>query len=476
MPHQDSPIPDPGKSVVALTANLERPDPTQADPNAAGSLLEPGGAVRLQRWLVRGGDSFRMAIVEAKTPAERDTLIAWLTRHAAAEGKTVRPVNLHAAWETSHEDLLAYLRERIPAPARDAVLALTHVEPAVWEPEEGLLRQLNIQRGLVVQEYPCPWVFFVHPSGRLQMVHRAPDFFDFASLRVGAAEGADAEVEDGSLAATPTPRVDWNRMAGPPPAPAPDPLSTHLREAWEALERFDLPEAGDRIERAALAPGGETSPWLPVLRARLVWLHGDAPRALEYLDQLPASPPDPPVPPAAAAALLHATILFRQGETREAESRVRGLLSALDGPELILWTAEAQDLLADLLEARGDLDEALRIREAECLPVYERLQDVRSRAITWGKIADIREARGDLDEALRILQEEELPVFERLQDVRSLLVGRANQAINLFRRSAPGDREEATRLLRLALAAAEQMRLPEAEQIRGLMRQMPIAP
>jgi tetratricopeptide (TPR) repeat protein len=45
--------------------------------------------------------------------------------------------------------------------------------------------------------------------------------------------------------------------------------------------------------------------------------------------------------------------------------------------------------------------------------------DVRSRAITWGKIADILFSRGKLDEALRIRMEEELPVYDRLGDVRS---------------------------------------------------------
>ena len=50
--------------------------------------------------------------------------------------------------------------------------------------------------------------------------------------------------------------------------------------------------------------------------------------------------------------------------------------------------------------------------------MFERLGDVRSKAITMGKIADVLQARGQLDEALRIRQEEELPVYERLGDVR----------------------------------------------------------
>ncbi|MEM1345733.1 MAG: tetratricopeptide repeat protein, partial [Pseudomonadota bacterium] len=76
--------------------------------------------------------------------------------------------------------------------------------------------------------------------------------------------------------------------------------------------------------------------------------------------------------------------------------------------------------IGDILQASGQLNEALRIRQEEQLPVYERIGDVRARAITMGKIAGILEARGQLDEALRIRQEEQLPVFERLRDVREL--------------------------------------------------------
>ena len=75
-----------------------------------------------------------------------------------------------------------------------------------------------------------------------------------------------------------------------------------------------------------------------------------------------------------------------------------------------------------MLQARGEFDEALRIRREEELPVYERLGDVRSRAVTMGKIADVLQARGEIDEALRIRREEQLPVYERLGDVRSRAV------------------------------------------------------
>ncbi len=126
--------------------------------------------------------------------------------------------------------------------------------------------------------------------------------------------------------------------------------------------------------------------------------------------------------------------------------------------------------IADILQARGQLDEALRIRREEEMPVYQRLGDVRERALTMGKIADILQARGQLDEALRIRREEELPVYERLGDVRGRAAARNNMALNLLARMHPGDRDEAAGLLRLALADAMAMQIPEADQIRAILR------
>ncbi|MGF1640345.1 MAG: hypothetical protein ACFCUO_05300, partial [Rhodospirillales bacterium] len=125
--------------------------------------------------------------------------------------------------------------------------------------------------------------------------------------------------------------------------------------------------------------------------------------------------------------------------------------------------------IADVLQARGELDEALRIRREEELPVYERLGDVRERAVTLGRIADVLQARGELDEALRIREQEELPVYERLGDVRELLVARSKLATTLLRRDAEANRQEAGRLLALALAEARRLRLPEAGRIEAMM-------
>ena len=75
--------------------------------------------------------------------------------------------------------------------------------------------------------------------------------------------------------------------------------------------------------------------------------------------------------------------------------------------------------VADILVARGALDEALRLRRELELPVFERCAAAHERAVTIGRIADILQAQGKLDEALRLRkEEEELPVYERLDDER----------------------------------------------------------
>ncbi|MDS4060138.1 MAG: tetratricopeptide repeat protein, partial [Candidatus Contendobacter sp.] len=132
--------------------------------------------------------------------------------------------------------------------------------------------------------------------------------------------------------------------------------------------------------------------------------------------------------------------------------------------------------IADVLQARGELDEALRIRREEELPVYERLGDVRERAVTLGKIADVLQARGELDEALRIYQEAVLPACQRLGLAREVLIFRANIGILYLKRGATGDREKALELLNLALQDSQRLRLPEAQQIAEIIRWVRASP
>ena len=74
------------------------------------------------------------------------------------------------------------------------------------------------------------------------------------------------------------------------------------------------------------------------------------------------------------------------------------------------------------LVTRGQLDQAQELFEEAVTFAVERGAE-RSAAIARGEIAALLFRRGKLDEALRIRREEELPVYERLGDVRSRAVG-----------------------------------------------------
>lgn len=119
---------------------------------------------------------------------------------------------------------------------------------------------------------------------------------------------------------------------------------------------------------------------------------------------------------AAAVALAHGRRLVTRGELERAQHLFERAAAdfGLAGDES--GVASARHEMADVYYGRGDLDEALRIRREEQLPVFERLGDVRSRAVTWGKIADVYYDRGDLDAAVE-LQERRLETNRGLGDI-----------------------------------------------------------
>ncbi|MCL2645797.1 MAG: tetratricopeptide repeat protein [Phycisphaerales bacterium] len=120
--------------------------------------------------------------------------------------------------------------------------------------------------------------------------------------------------------------------------------------------------------------------------------------------------------------LTHGRCAQRLGELAQAIEAFRASADGFGRRSEERGQAIAWGCMADILQARGKLDEALRIRQKEELPVYKSLSDVREYAVTMGKIADIYQSRGELNKALRIRQEEELPVYESLRDIRERAV------------------------------------------------------
>jgi tetratricopeptide (TPR) repeat protein len=136
--------------------------------------------------------------------------------------------------------------------------------------------------------------------------------------------------------------------------------------------------------------------------------------------------------------------LQARGKLDEALRILKGeVLIAFEQLNAVREKAIVQGRIADILFTRGELDEALRIHVEVELPLYMRLSDARSKATTQGKIANILRMRGQSEKALQILKNEVLPAVERLDDVRSKAVTHGRIADILQLR---GELEEALRI------------------------------
>lgn len=120
--------------------------------------------------------------------------------------------------------------------------------------------------------------------------------------------------------------------------------------------------------------------------------------------------------------------------------------------------------LGMLYEWQGDLDDAVDQFKAAG-QISRHIGDELNTAKALGEIADILQARGQLDQALQICLAEVLPVYEKLGDQVSLVWRRFKVARMLLERDATGDRQKATELLRLSLENGRQMRLPNLDFI-----------
>lgn len=109
-------------------------------------------------------------------------------------------------------------------------------------------------------------------------------------------------------------------------------------------------------------------------------------------------------------------LLFRGGQLETAESRARALRTLASERMNERDGALASAQLADILQTRGRIEEALRIRYEEVLPVLAKLGDIHQYATVMGRIAESHQRQGRFDEALRIRVEEELPTYKKLKD------------------------------------------------------------
>lgn len=131
----------------------------------------------------------------------------------------------------------------------------------------------------------------------------------------------------------------------------------------------------------------------------------------------------PPPTLSNASLLLEATRIQRSlGYIADALSTAEAAQTMFQECDDSRGVADSQGQIADILEIRGRLEEALAIRRQKQLSIYEGLGDTYNVAAVRIKIADIFASRGQLDEALDLLTNYTLPVFERLSAQREIAV------------------------------------------------------
>jgi hypothetical protein len=118
--------------------------------------------------------------------------------------------------------------------------------------------------------------------------------------------------------------------------------------------------------------------------------------------------------------------LHRTGSPDQAEQILRRTIALLKAPGDERLRAVTMGKVAGILQTRGELDEALRIRLTEELPTYKRVEDTRSFFICIAEIFDIASSSGRMQDPLRIWRSRAVPLWERLGS------GGRNQIVNAF--------------------------------------------
>ena len=404
---------------------------TSPPPEHAGSPQQQAELQAMRTMLTFSEGTFSLSFAICNSPALRDFLIDRL--HSDRPGLRVHTISPGCT------DILDEAISSV-GQANISGLFLAGLESCVSSGQANypILRALNASREAWARKFPCPVVFWV-PEYVIRILYcQARDLmawrshqFEFGSEPADLARADAIPIMSDSLA-----------------------INLSLED-----KQFRIAELESRISQAGadipvtLVPHVVT--WMLEL-ATLRQILGDLPAAREELDKAVhlldrplsqgATEDNDQCGLRAVAMGKIADILQRRGETDEALRTLREEeLPVYERLGDVRSRAVTMGRIADILQQRGETDEALRIRREEELPVYERLGDVRERAITMGKIADILQQRGETDEALRIRREEELPAFERLGDVRSHAVTMGKIADILQQR---GETDEALRIRR----------------------------
>lgn len=124
--------------------------------------------------------------------------------------------------------------------------------------------------------------------------------------------------------------------------------------------------------------------------------------------------------------------------------------------------------IADTLQARGDLDEALRIRREEVLPVYERLGDLHRKSAALWQVAQVLLADENFEEALPLVGED-YAIVSKLDQLDGICVIGVVWGQFMV---AGGKIEEGLGVLQRSLVGFNKLDQAEAaERVAGIIRQ-----
>jgi tetratricopeptide (TPR) repeat protein len=147
---------------------------------------------------------------------------------------------------------------------------------------------------------------------------------------------------------------------------------------------------------------------------------------------------------ASASLLVEASNAYEQlGEYEKAIVAAQLSIAQFESVNNEIGVTVAKSCISDINWLQGNLDEALKIRLTEVLPIYKKLNHSYGIAVTLGKVADIYTVYGKLEDALNMLQKEVLPIFIKLEKIHDvaitkgkiadihLIFGRTNEALNI---------------------------------------------
>jgi tetratricopeptide (TPR) repeat protein len=242
-------------------------EPANLVAEATADTLSPMASVssselmRFQRLLDRtAGMGFKLVMWEAPTAADREAVRAWLAPRLRERSIRIIDVDLVRLFGRTDGhtrrslNVWSELRRCIsPSDVADhrAVLVLSGFEEFISQGERGrsdLLQQFNIQRDILVRDYPCWWLLLIHPASRQQWYNVAPDFSDFAALWIESPM-PPIEVATNRLQSLDTlhDRITWGDDQGFSDWPP------ELRAAHAAVRSSRLDEALDSIYSFRLA-------------------------------------------------------------------------------------------------------------------------------------------------------------------------------------------------------------------------------